>query len=136
MREAFAKLIKCLKKSYKIEDLEVVRHAYRVANEAHKNQLRASGEPYIFHSIEVATILASLGLDPVTCAAALLHDVVEDTSQNIPGIRKEFGDDIARIVTASPRWRLVSDDARTERTSRRRTSARCWWRPHGIWASS
>jgi len=114
MREAFAKLIKCLKKSYKIEDLEVVRHAYRVANEAHKNQLRASGEPYIFHSIEVATILASLGLDPVTCAAALLHDVVEDTSQNIPGIRKEFGDDIARIVDGVTKISSLSfpDDAK------------------------
>ena len=98
MREAFAKLIKRLKKSYKPEDLDVVRHAYRVANEAHQNQRRASGEPYIMHSIEVATILAGLGLDPVTCAAALLHDVVEDTKHKIPTIRKEFGDDIAQIV--------------------------------------
>lgn len=71
MREAFARLLKRLKKTYNPEDLDVVRHAYRVANEAHQNQFRASGEPYIMHSIEVATILAGIDLDPITCAAAL-----------------------------------------------------------------
>ena len=90
--------MKRLKKTYKPEDLEIVRHAYRIANEAHQNQFRASGEPYVMHSIEVATILAGLGLDPVTCSAALLHDVVEDTVHGISTIRREFGQDIARIV--------------------------------------
>ncbi len=98
MREAFAKLLKRLKKSYPPEALEIVRHAYRVADKAHQGQLRASGDPYILHCIEVATVLAGLGLDPDTCAAALLHDVVEDTPGSIESIRKEFGADIARIV--------------------------------------
>ena len=113
MREAFAKLMKRLKKTYKPEDLEVIRHAYRVANEAHQNQFRASGEPYIMHSIEVATILAALGLDPVTCAAALLHDVVEDTIHDVSFIRKEFGQDIARIVDGVTKISSLSfpDDA-------------------------
>ncbi len=98
MREAFAKMMKRLKKSHPPEALEVVRRAYRVADQAHHNQLRASGDPYILHLIEVATILAALGLDPEVCAAALLHDVVEDTSYTIDMVKKEFGPDIARIV--------------------------------------
>lgn len=98
MREAFAKLLKRLKKTYPPESLEVVRHAYRVAAAAHQNQFRASGEPYIMHSIEVAMVLAGLGLDPITCAAALLHDVVEDTTHSVETLRREFGADVARLV--------------------------------------
>jgi len=98
MRRAFAKMMKRLKKSHPPESLEIVRHAYRIADQAHRNQLRASGDPYILHAIEVATILASLGLDPEVCAAALLHDVVEDTNYTVEMLAKEFGPDIARIV--------------------------------------
>ncbi len=98
MRQAFAKLLKRLKKTYPPEALEVVRHAYRIADEAHRNQFRMSGDPYVIHVIEVAMILASLGLDPEVCAAALLHDVVEDTDYTVDMLRKEFGADIARVV--------------------------------------
>ncbi len=98
MRQAFAKLLKRLKKTHPPEALEVVRHAYRIADEAHRNQFRASGDPYVIHVIEVAMILASLGLDPDVCAAALLHDVVEDTDYTVDMVRKEFGADIARVV--------------------------------------
>lgn len=98
MRESFYKLLKLLKTGYDSSDLAVVRHAYQIAVEAHRNQFRASGDPYVSHSLEVAIILASLGLDPITCAAALLHDVVEDTRYDIAFIQKEFGNEIAQLV--------------------------------------
>jgi len=99
MREAFAKMMKRLKKSHTPEALEVVRRAYRVADQAHHNQLRASGDPYILHLIEVATIIASLGLDPEVCAAALLHDVVEDTDYTVEMVKKEqeWGSDFLQL---------------------------------------
>ena len=61
------------------EDLELVRRAHAYAARAHEGQLRLSGEAYITHPVAVATIIADLGLDTVTAAAALLHDAVEDT---------------------------------------------------------
>ncbi|MGH2398530.1 MAG: HD domain-containing protein, partial [bacterium] len=60
-------------------DLDVIREAYLFAEAAHKQQTRASGEPYITHPLAVATALVELRLDPVTIAAALLHDTAEDT---------------------------------------------------------
>ena len=67
--------------------------------DAHKEQRRKSGEPYIFHPIAVAKIVAyDIGLDAVSIAAALLHDVVEDTPITIEEIARDFGDVIAKIV--------------------------------------
>ncbi|MFA7692514.1 MAG: bifunctional (p)ppGpp synthetase/guanosine-3',5'-bis(diphosphate) 3'-pyrophosphohydrolase [Candidatus Hydrogenedentes bacterium] len=117
MSQTLVTLMRELKKHYDPEDLGLVRHAFRVANEAHQDQLRASGEPYISHSLGVATILAELGLDPVTCAAALLHDVVEDTIHKIPIILQEFGDEIAWIVegvTKISGLRFLNDDKERE----------------------
>lgn len=76
-----------------------IREAFELAREAHAGQTRKSGEPYIFHPIAVATIVAKelkLGANPVI--AAFLHDVVEDTSYTIDDIRKRFGDDVAFLV--------------------------------------
>ncbi len=98
MRSNFARLLKLLKRSFPEADLEVVRRAYRRANEAHEGQMRLSGEPYVMHSIKVAQILAQLGLDPVTCAAALLHDVLEDTPVTLDELREQFGQEIAVMV--------------------------------------
>ncbi|MGQ9518279.1 MAG: RelA/SpoT family protein [Anaerolineae bacterium] len=77
---------------------QLVRRAYERALEAHAGQARASGESYIQHPLAVASILADLRLDPATIAAALLHDVVEDTSITIDDLRQEFGEEIARLV--------------------------------------
>lgn len=98
MRTNFAKLMKQLRKTFPNADLEVVRRAYRVANKAHQGQLRLSGEPYVLHSLKVGQILAGIGLDPVTCAAGVLHDVLEDTPMTQKELAAEFGEEIARLV--------------------------------------
>lgn len=81
------------------EDKKLIRQAFDVAVDAHKEQRRKSGEAYIFHPIAVAKIVASeIGLDATSIAAALLHDVVEDTPYTLDDIERMFGETIARIV--------------------------------------
>ncbi len=81
------------------EDKKLIRQAFDVAVDAHKDQRRKSGEAYIFHPIAVAKIVASeIGLDATSIAAALLHDVVEDTPYTLDDIEQIFGETIARIV--------------------------------------
>jgi GTP pyrophosphokinase len=79
-------------------DAELVRRAYAYAAEAHEGQRRVSGGPYIEHPAAVALLIAQLGMDPATIAAAMLHDVPEDTARTNEDIRREFGDEIARLV--------------------------------------
>ena len=81
------------------DDKILIRQAFEVAVDAHKNQRRKSGEAYIFHPIAVAKIVASeIGLDAVSIASALLHDVVEDTEYSLDDIERMFGETVARIV--------------------------------------
>ncbi len=81
------------------EDKKLIRSAFDVAVDAHKDQRRKSGEAYIFHPIAVAKIVASkIGLDAVSIASALLHDVVEDTAYTLDDIERMFGESVARIV--------------------------------------
>jgi len=77
---------------------ELIERAYRLAEVAHSQQRRASGEPYIQHSLTVAHILADLRLDPATIAAALLHDVAEDSIVNVEDLRQDFGEEVAKLV--------------------------------------
>ena len=80
-------------------DKKLIRSAFDVAVDAHKTQRRKSGEAYIFHPIAVAKIVASeIGLDAVSIASALLHDVVEDTEYTLDDIEQMFGETVARIV--------------------------------------
>lgn len=79
-------------------DPALVRRAYTVAHAAHGPQQRSSGEPYIRHPLAVARILVELKLDPASIAAALLHDVAEDTRVSVDELRNIFGDDIASLV--------------------------------------
>ncbi len=79
-------------------DCADVKKAFAVADKAHEQQVRASGEPYIIHPIAVAKILAELQIDTRTISAALMHDVVEDTEYGLDFIAKEFGEDIAFLV--------------------------------------
>jgi GTP pyrophosphokinase len=79
-------------------DRELLLRAYRFGEEAHRGQLRNSGEPYITHSVEVAKILAELQLDSITVAAGLLHDVIEDTRLTLADVEAEFGKATAEIV--------------------------------------
>jgi GTP pyrophosphokinase len=91
-----------LKGTYEVlskEDKDLIRHAFEVAVEAHSEQRRKTGEPYIYHPIAVAKIVAyEIGLGATSIAAALLHDVVEDTHYTIEDIEQLFGETIARIV--------------------------------------
>ena len=88
-------------RSYKPDDeagTEMIRKAYEVADRQHAGQKRRSGEPYIIHPLCVAIILADLEMDKETIAAALLHDVVEDTGMTLSELEKEFGADVAHLV--------------------------------------
>ena len=80
------------------EDLTLVKKAYEYSQKHHEGQLRASGEPYLVHPLEVALVLAEMKMDPVAVSAGLLHDSVEDTSVTIDDIRREFGEQVAHIV--------------------------------------
>jgi GTP pyrophosphokinase len=79
-------------------DLSVIERAYSVAERAHADQKRQSGEPYITHPVAVAQILADLGIGPKTIAAALMHDTVEDTEYTLDQLQNDFGDEIAMLV--------------------------------------
>ncbi len=79
-------------------DSEKIKKAYDLAHDAHRNQRRRSGEPYIMHPVAVAEILFKLGMDNECIIGALLHDVVEDTEYDIDYIGKEFGDEVALLV--------------------------------------
>ncbi|GAA4064343.1 bifunctional (p)ppGpp synthetase/guanosine-3',5'-bis(diphosphate) 3'-pyrophosphohydrolase [Amphibacillus indicireducens] len=82
----------------KDDDINLIRHAFEYAYKAHENQYRRSGEPYIIHPVQVASILAKLGLDAETIASGFLHDVVEDTDKTIIDIEEEFNEEIAMLV--------------------------------------
>ena len=84
---------------YENKDKELLQKAYDYAKEAHANQKRASGEPYFIHPCAVADILMDLGLDAATIAAALLHDVIEDTESTAEDICREFGDEVLNLVS-------------------------------------
>lgn len=91
-------LIDLMKKNNKKCDTKLIRKAYEYAKEKHGDQLRKSGEPYIIHPLQVAYILANIGLDDSTICAALLHDVAEDTAITIKDIEKDFSPEIAEMV--------------------------------------
>lgn len=81
-----------------IEQIELVKRAFVTARDAHEGQFRSSGEPYITHSVAVASIIADMRLDHEAVMAALLHDVIEDTSYTEAQLTKEFGQSVAEIV--------------------------------------
>jgi len=80
------------------QDVERIERAYELAKRAHMGVLRRSGEAYIQHPLEVALLLADMRIDADGIAAALLHDVVEDTTFSLEDIREQFGDAVANIV--------------------------------------
>jgi GTP pyrophosphokinase len=112
-------LLEMLPKTYSSADRELILRAYRVADHAHEGQKRASGEPYISHCLAVAYILADLRVPPQVVAAGLLHDTVEDTGLTIEDIKRDFGDEIARLVDGVTKltnchrisWRSTPEEA-------------------------
>ena len=96
----YKKLLKISYQDLNDNDVELIRDALDVAIDAHKEQYRKSGEPYIFHPLAVAKIAAEkIGLDSIGIASALLHDVVEDSKYTIEDIESRFGETIAKIVS-------------------------------------
>ncbi|MBQ8732490.1 MAG: bifunctional (p)ppGpp synthetase/guanosine-3',5'-bis(diphosphate) 3'-pyrophosphohydrolase [Oscillospiraceae bacterium] len=91
-------LLEQLRATGKSYDLDFIARAHHMAEEAHRGQLRDSGEPYITHPLSVASILVDLGMDTDTVAAALLHDVVEDTPITSDEVRRAFSEDVAMLV--------------------------------------
>lgn len=98
----------------KPEDADLIRQAYQYAEEAHKGQLRKSGEPYITHPLAVAMILAELQLDATTLTAALLHDVVEDTKVTDEEIVRRFGAEVAALVDGVTKLKRIKFDSTEE----------------------
>lgn len=97
--QAYKDLLKISYRTLSKQDKELIRKAFDVAVDAHKEQRRKSGEAYIFHPIAVAKIVASeIGLDATSIASALLHDVVEDTPYTLDDLEQMFGETVARIV--------------------------------------
>lgn len=99
IRERSEHVFNIMQQRVSTEEVAQMRKAFELAKEAHANQKRKTGEPYILHPIAVATIAAEeLMLDPATVMAAFLHDVVEDTDYTVEDIRERFGDDVAFLV--------------------------------------
>ncbi|MHB1928163.1 MAG: RelA/SpoT family protein [Acidimicrobiales bacterium] len=120
--DALTPLLTAYRRRHPKGDATLLLHAYDVADRAHEGQLRSSGEAYISHPLAVATILAGLGLDDVTCAAALLHDAVEDTVVTLDDLDREFGPAVASIVdgvTKLDRLRFDSKQAQQAATIRK-----------------
>ena len=91
-------LIDKIQQFNKKADVALLNRAYVYSMKAHGNQKRASGEPYLIHPLEVASIIADLHLDDASIAAALLHDTIEDTLATKEEIEKLFGEEVANIV--------------------------------------
>ena len=96
-------------------DLSAIREAYALAEEAHSGQRRASGEEFVTHAVEVATILAGLGLDTDAVVSGLVHDVVEDTSVDLDEIDRRFGKGVATIVDGVTKISRVEFHSHTEK---------------------
>ena len=96
--ELYRDLISRVQKYHPSDDISLIEKAYNLAYEAHKTQVRKSGEPYIIHPLCVSIILADLEMDKETIAAGLLHDVVEDTILTSEELEQQFGADVALLV--------------------------------------
>ena len=110
--DALTPLLAAFRERHPRNALGLIISAYETAAEAHAGQLRNSGEAYISHPLAVATILASLGLDDVTIASALLHDAVEDTAVRLEDLEASFGPEVAAIVDGVTKLDRVRFDSR------------------------
>ncbi len=115
----YQKLIDKIRAYHPSDDISMIEKAYEVAKEAHKDQLRKSGEPYIVHPLCVALILADLHMDKETIVAGLLHDIVEDTPYTLDDIERIFGSEVALIVDGVTKltklsWSMDKDEIQAE----------------------
>ena len=115
IRKAYDEMILCIKSKFSPEDEAQMFRAFEIAVEAHKEQRRKSGEPYIFHPIEVARICAAeIGLGPTAIVCALLHDVVEDTPTTLKELNQEFGPKVMMIVDGLTKLDGLHNDAASQ----------------------
>ena len=110
----YQELVQRVRKYHPSDDISMIQKAYQTAAEAHKNQQRKSGEPYIIHPLNVAIILADLELDKETIVAGILHDVVEDTIMTEEDLKREFGDDVALLVDGVTKLEKIPLSAGTD----------------------
>ena len=106
----YDELIKAIRRYHPSDDISMVEKAYEIADKAHKDQKRKSGEPYIIHPLCVAKILADLELDKESIVAGILHDVVEDTVLTDAELRSMFGDEVANLVDGVTKLTQLSWD--------------------------
>ncbi len=111
-QEDLAPLIASYRRRHPKANVQVITRAYESARTAHRDQTRSSGESYINHPLAVARIVAELGLDETTIAAALLHDAVEDTELTIEQVQQEFGAEVASIVDGVTKLDRLQFDSR------------------------
>jgi GTP diphosphokinase / guanosine-3',5'-bis(diphosphate) 3'-diphosphatase len=97
------------------DDLEIIRKAYEFSLKHHHGQMRASGEPYLIHPLEVALVLADMKLDSTAIAAGLLHDAIEDTPVTHEDVRREFGEHVVHIVEGVTKIDKIDFASREER---------------------
>jgi GTP pyrophosphokinase len=90
-------------------EIDFIRHAYRFGERAHHGQTRATGEPYFHHALAVAGILAELRLDHETIAAAILHDVIEDSDTTLDDLKREFGERVAALVDGVTKMDVIQE---------------------------
>lgn len=101
--------------NFNVKGLELIKKAYAFSENAHKNQKRASGEPYFIHPYNVAYIIADFGMCPETVAAGLLHDVLEDTSVTKEQLKAEFGKDIVELVKGVTKLDIITAQSKKEK---------------------
>jgi len=108
-------LLERLPEKYSPQDREFIERAYRVAEFAHRDQKRVSGEPYITHCLAVASTLADMLVPPKIIAAGLLHDTVEDTDVTLDDLRRDFGDEVAQMVDSVTKLTTLPRVSRSDR---------------------
>ncbi len=113
-KERLVDLLDELRENHADADVDLVRRAYDIAEQAHEGQFRKSGDPYITHPLAVSMILASEGLDSTTIAAALLHDTVEDTEVTLDELYAQFGEEVASLIDGVTKLDRIKFDSREE----------------------
>ncbi len=117
-------IVEKVKGNHPQADLDLLRRAYIFSAREHKGQVRANGEPYLVHPLEVANILAEMRLDEISVATGLLHDVVEDTLVSLDTMREYFGDEIAHLVNGLTKIAQISHTSRTSREDQQAENVR------------
>ncbi|MEY2448840.1 MAG: diphosphokinase / guanosine-3,5-bis(diphosphate) 3-diphosphatase, partial [Acidimicrobiaceae bacterium] len=110
--EEVAPLVSAFRSHHPKSSPLMITRAYELAADAHRQQVRKSGESYIHHPLAVGAIVADLGLDDITIAAALLHDAVEDTHITLQHVIAEFGPDVAGIVDGVTKLERIQFDSK------------------------